>query len=417
MKPIIELHHIGKKYRLQQHERYISLRDSIATAARQLLKKDSGKEQDFWALEDINLSINPGERLGIIGKNGAGKSTLLKILSRITPPTTGHALLRGKFTSLLEVGTGFHPELTGRENIYFNGSVLGLKKAEIDRRFDAIVDFSGVALFLDMPLKKYSSGMELRLAFAVAAHLEQDILLIDEVLAVGDMDFQKKCIGKMEEISTQQGKTILFVSHNMNYISSFCNKAVLLDKGHITLSGDTAPVVSQYLSGLSLHEGSRAWQEEERPGNDIVRLISVKVTDAAGNAGNSFKVTERIAVEMKYEVLREGNILWLGHNIYNQYGINVFDTHSVSSPLYKMPHQVGIYTAVVWIPGNFLNAGNYYIGSAVFNHLQNIIHFHEKEVLMFHVYDVFDEETARGMSNNDFPGIIRPLLEWMIEKS
>ena len=231
MKPVVEVNQLGKKYKIKKTDRYLALRDTIAYSLKNIFKRTSSDKIDFWALRDINLKIEAGERLGIIGKNGAGKSTLLKLLSRVTYPTTGEALIRGRLASLLEVGTGFHPELTGRENIYLNGSILGLKKMEIKKQFDAIVDFSGVEPFLDTALKNYSSGMQLRLAFAVAAHLEPEILLIDEVLAVGDMEFQKKCLGKMEEVSKQQGRTILFVSHNMTYISSLCTKGLLLNNG------------------------------------------------------------------------------------------------------------------------------------------------------------------------------------------
>ncbi|HRO70476.1 MAG TPA: ABC transporter ATP-binding protein, partial [Chitinophagaceae bacterium] len=226
-------------------------RDVISHGIKSVFSKGKSRHEDFWALQDIDLKVESGERIGIIGRNGAGKSTLLKILSRITWPTTGEAIIRGRLASLLEVGTGFHPELTGRENIFLNGSILGLKKAEIVRQFDAIVDFSGVEKFLDTPLKHYSSGMQLRLAFAVAAHLEPEILLIDEVLAVGDMEFQKKCIGKMEEVSRKEGRTILFVSHNMSYITSLCTRGIFLEQGKISFEGSPASAIQAYFSSIS----------------------------------------------------------------------------------------------------------------------------------------------------------------------
>lgn len=246
MKPVIEIHQLGKKYRIGKAEPYLALRDVLSNTARNIFRKENADKQDFWALQDINLSIEKGERIGIIGRNGAGKSTLLKILSRVTWPTTGSAVIRGRLASLLEVGTGFHPELTGRENIYLNGSILGLRKSEINKQFDAIVDFSGIEPFLDTPLKNYSSGMQLRLAFAVAAHLEPEVLLIDEVLAVGDIEFQKKCIGKMEEVSKQHGRTVLFVSHNMAAITQLCTNSILLEDGKISYKGDTEAVISHY---------------------------------------------------------------------------------------------------------------------------------------------------------------------------
>ncbi|NBQ85315.1 MAG: ABC transporter ATP-binding protein, partial [Methylophilaceae bacterium] len=242
-KPILEIQHIGKKYRIQQSQQpYISLRDSLG----QWFKPKS-QSQDFWALNDVSFTVNAGDTIGIIGKNGAGKSTLLKILSRITPPTTGKVISRGRIASLLEVGTGFHPELSGRENVFMNGSILGMRRAEIKTHFDAIVDFAGVAQFIDTPLKHYSSGMQLRLAFAVAAFLENEILIIDEVLAVGDAEFQKKCIGKMEDVSRNQGRTVLFVSHNMKAVQQLCERIVWLQKGQVYADGPSSVLSGEYL--------------------------------------------------------------------------------------------------------------------------------------------------------------------------
>jgi lipopolysaccharide transport system ATP-binding protein len=244
MKPILEIQHITKKFKLgARQESYLSLRDVISNT----FQKKARNDKTFFALNDVTFDVYPGESIGIIGKNGAGKSTLLKILSKITPPTSGKIICRGRIASLLEVGTGFHPELSGRENIYMNGSILGMRKFEIDKHFDAIVNFSGVENFLDTPLKRYSSGMQLRLAFAVAAHLEPEILIIDEVLAVGDAEFQKKCLGKMSEIS-KSGRTVLFVSHDMNAIEQLCNKAIILQKGILKKQGETSKLISDYLN-------------------------------------------------------------------------------------------------------------------------------------------------------------------------
>jgi len=246
MKPILEIKHVSKKYTINHSGQtgYLSLRDSFSN----LFKfNKSGNKETFYALDDLTFDIYPGDSLGVIGKNGAGKSTLLKVLSKITPPSSGSILSRGRIASLLEVGTGFHPELTGRENVYLNGSILGLKKSEIEKHFDAIVDFSGIEQFIDTPLKHYSSGMQLRLAFAVAAHLEPEILIIDEVLAVGDAEFQKKCIGKMEDVS-KSGRTILFVSHNMAAIESLCNKGILLSKGKLIDQGPCREITNKYIS-------------------------------------------------------------------------------------------------------------------------------------------------------------------------
>jgi lipopolysaccharide transport system ATP-binding protein len=257
MKPIIEVHNLSKKYKIGAVQpRYLSLRDSLSTTFKGVknwvnFDKSEGLKPidntDFWALKDINFTVNAGESIGIIGRNGAGKSTLLKILSRITPPTSGRAVLRGRLASLLEVGTGFHPELTGRENVYFNGSILGLRKVEIDKQFDEIVQFSGIEQFIDTPMKNYSSGMQLRLAFAVAAHLEPEILIIDEVLAVGDAEFQKKCLGKMDEVS-RSGRTVIFVSHNMSALKELCQRGIVLKKGEIVFDGKINNAIDSYLT-------------------------------------------------------------------------------------------------------------------------------------------------------------------------
>lgn len=250
MKPIIEVNHVWKEYQKGIDRRYKSLRDTITSIPGRIFGEEKEK---FWALEDIDFRVDAGESLGIIGKNGAGKSTLLKILSRITPPTKGEIVLRGRVASLLEVGTGFHPELTGRENIFFNGSILGMKNQEIKRKFDEIVDFSGVESFIDTPLKHYSSGMQMRLAFSVAAHLESEILLIDEVLAVGDAEFQKKCIGKMDDVSKGEGKTILFVSHDLILIKNLCQFGILIKDGKIKPKKEVNLTITEYLKNLKTH--------------------------------------------------------------------------------------------------------------------------------------------------------------------
>jgi len=248
LKPIIEVKHVWKAYQKGIDRRYKSLRDTITRIPGSIFGEEKEK---FWALEDIDFKVEAGESIGIIGKNGAGKSTLLKILSRITPPTKGEIVLRGRVASLLEVGTGFHPELTGRENIFFNGSILGMKNQEIKRKFDEIVDFSGVESFIDTPLKHYSSGMQMRLAFSVAAHLESEILLIDEVLAVGDAEFQKKCIGKMDDVSKGEGKTILFVSHQLPIIKKLCPNGILITNGSVALNGSIDRVIQKYQNQLN----------------------------------------------------------------------------------------------------------------------------------------------------------------------
>lgn len=254
MLPILEIKNISKKFRIQHEQQpYLSLRDSVTSFFKSPFSsgRDGDGLEDFWALKDISFNVYPGESIGIIGKNGAGKSTLLKILSKITPPTEGKIISRGRIASLLEVGTGFHPELTGRENVFLNGSILGMKRKEIQNKFDEIVDFSGVEKFLDTPLKHYSSGMQLRLAFAVAAFLEPEILLIDEVLAVGDAEFQRKCLGKMDDVTKKEGKTVLFVSHNMAAVENLCAKSILLHEGEIAKNGSSTDVIYHYQTVLA----------------------------------------------------------------------------------------------------------------------------------------------------------------------
>lgn len=272
MLPIIEIQSVSKKFKIS-HEisPYLSLRDKLVDF---LKFKSTQQHEDFWALKDISFNVMHGESIGIIGKNGAGKSTLLKILSKITPPTSGRVIGRGRIASLLEVGTGFHPELTGRENIYLNGSILGMKKKEIDSKFDEMVDFAGTEKFLDTLLKHYSSGMQLRLAFSVAAFLEPEVLVIDEVLAVGDAEFQKKCLGKMEDVS-KSGRTILFVSHNMAAVDSLCNKAILLNEGTIAFSGATRHVIDAYQKVLENTSGTHAGTIVPRKNNGVVKKVEL----------------------------------------------------------------------------------------------------------------------------------------------
>jgi lipopolysaccharide transport system ATP-binding protein len=273
MKPILEVQHITKKFKIgAKQERYLSLRDALANP----FKKKEREANTFLALDDVCFDVMPGESIGIIGRNGAGKSTLLKILSRITPPSSGKIICRGRVASLLEVGTGFHPELSGRENVYMNGSILGMRKAEINKHFDSIVDFSGVEKFLDTPLKRYSSGMQLRLAFSVAAFLEPEILIIDEVLAVGDAEFQKKCLNKMKDVSMNEGRTVLFVSHDMNAIKSLSKTAILLDSGKVAKNDTVGEVIPLYLNRIKL---TNKWNRPEASAAPHFTNVSIVVKD------------------------------------------------------------------------------------------------------------------------------------------
>src|SRR5438270_2774939 len=296
MKPIISVEKLGKAYYIgQQLDTHVTFRDTLAKLAKAPLerwRRRVGPEADaqdaFWAIRDINFDVQRGEVVGLIGRNGAGKSTLLKVLSRITEPTEGRAVLRGRVASLLEVGTGFHPELTGRENIFLNGAILGMRKAEISRKFDQIVDFAEIEKFLDTPVKRYSSGMYVRLAFAVAAHLEPEILIVDEVLAVGDAQFQKKCLGKMESVSRREGRTVLFVSHNMAAVEALCSSAMVLASGAMIARGDTLSMVQTYLNQVGRMQAASLIDRVDREGTGELRFIGTGVADGRGQSVASF---------------------------------------------------------------------------------------------------------------------------------
>jgi len=306
--PVIQVENLGKSYRLrhEQQERYVALRDVMARKIKGILNPKSSIQnpksvEDFWALKEVSFDVQRGDVLGIIGRNGAGKSTLLKLLSRITEPTTGRIRIRGAVASLLEVGTGFHPELTGRENIYLNGAILGMTREEIRRKFDEIVAFAEVERFLDTPVKRYSSGMSVRLAFAVAAHLEPEILVVDEVLAVGDAAFQKRCMGKMGEVAKNEGRTVLFVSHQMAAVENLCKTGILLERGRIVEKGAAGDVIRKYITGLSkLAEISLA-DRTDRKGSGEIRFTSVTLQNEKREAINSFTSGGKSIFVMKYE--------------------------------------------------------------------------------------------------------------------
>lgn len=318
MKPILEIQSISKKFRINHEQQpYLSMRDSIAS-----IFKDRSTKEDFWALKDVSFDVMPGDTVGIIGKNGAGKSTLLKVLSKITPPTSGKIIGRGRIASLLEVGTGFHPELSGRENIFMNGSILGMRHAEIQRNFDAIVDFAGVEKFLDTPLKHYSSGMQLRLAFAVAAFLENEILIIDEVLAVGDAEFQKKCIGKMEDVS-KSGRTVLFVSHNMGSLRSICKKGIILNKGSLSLIAPIAETVDHYLKVQSISSESFLDLTKYAKLNKEAHALSILSKRENGTQTNLFFAGEKLCIEIEFYLSSAISNFIIGIGIVSEEGANV----------------------------------------------------------------------------------------------
>ncbi|WP_291301875.1 ABC transporter ATP-binding protein [Desulfovibrio sp. MES5] len=328
MKPIISVEGLGKSYTIRHEGQtpYKSLREEIFKLPKRLLHKGSQSQEEFWALKDVNFDIMPGDRVGIIGRNGAGKSTLLKLLSRITEPTTGRITLRGRVASLLEVGTGFHPELTGRENIFLNGAILGMSRAEVRRKFDEIVDFAGVEKFLDTPVKRYSSGMYVRLAFAVAAHLEPEILIVDEVLAVGDIDFQKKCLGKMEGIG-KEGRTVLFVSHNLSSVQQLCNRAVLLRNGLVVMDdSDVLSVISKYTN-----DGSAmltAWKNTGMFQNAEVVPMEMCLKFPSGNiVDRPIEYDEEVYIEILAEIRQAPVFFDIAYSVFSEDGTQLYSNN------------------------------------------------------------------------------------------
>lgn len=427
MTTVILAEGLGKKYLIshQPKERYTALRDVLAARAKRLskgiLRPFSGSanaaaktREEFWALKDLSFEVQEGDRVGIIGRNGAGKSTLLKILSRITDPSEGRVKIKGRVASLLEVGTGFHPELTGRENIYLNGAILGMSRAYIKRKFDEIVSFSEVEKFLDTPVKRYSSGMYVRLAFAVAAHLETEILVVDEVLAVGDAQFQKKCLGVMGDVGNS-GRTLLFVSHNMATITSLCRKAILLESGRIKKIGPTSDVVMNYYTNEMISPALIDFSSAKRfVGDRHARLLSGAVRNSKREYSIEINISESVEIEMQYEVI-DGNdsIFEPNFHFYTADGVCAF----VSSDTARRSHKKGVYVARCHIPANFLNEGSYFVGLALTSFEKGVVvHFFERSALSFNVYDPIHGVPTRSDWAGPILGVVRPLLTWSTER-
>jgi lipopolysaccharide transport system ATP-binding protein len=410
MEPIISVRGLGKSYRIQTGERkpYRTLRDDLADFGKGLLKGQWGnsKTEEFWALKDIDFDVYPGEVVGIIGRNGAGKSTLLKVLSRVVQPTTGEAVLKGRVASLLEVGTGFHPELTGRENIFMSGAVMGMKKIEIEQKFDEIVAFSEIEKFLDTPVKRYSSGMYVRLAFAVAAHLEPEILLVDEVLAVGDAAFQKKCLGRMEDATAKEGRTVLFVSHNMTALQSLCKTAILLENGSIIKNGQSNEVVTHYLKIASDSNRKQIWDDlETAPGNEYIRLKRVCITPDSTEILENITVLTPIKIEFDFWNFLLDTVLNLSIVIYNLEEVCIFN--SISDPE-NFPN--GLIRGICYIPGDLLNADIYRIRLLIVKD-SSIPLLDYEDAGSFEVHDI----ARQGNWYGKWIGAVRPQLEWTTE--
>ncbi|MCK9344981.1 MAG: polysaccharide ABC transporter ATP-binding protein [Candidatus Pacebacteria bacterium] len=413
---IIEIKNIGKKYKItHERGRYVALRDVLAGVLKApfkflkyKIKQVAGleKQEDFWALKDLNLTIKKGEVVGIIGRNGAGKSTLLKILSQITPPTTGEIKIRGTVGSLLEVGTGFHPELTGRENIFLNGAILGMKRSEIARKFDEIVAFAEIEKFLDTPVKYYSSGMYVRLAFSVAAHMEPDILIVDEVLAVGDAEFQKKCMGKMQDITEKKGRTILFVSHNINAIQQLCNKSILLEKGNIVMFDTTDKVVDHYLNDT---KGLNAVSEFNTNHGKDVQVSKITILNKNNTPAARIPISEDFSIKLNLEVNNDvtGVIITLQFS----YQGEVVLISSISDQAEKLSDfKKGDYEVIVSVPKFLFNVGHYHFDVTVDKVFVERLDI--RQYIGFEIQDINNPKTAAYNGQN--LGVMASILDYKV---
>jgi lipopolysaccharide transport system ATP-binding protein len=424
----IRVENLGKQYRIgAKQERYNrfteQVMDSITAPIRRAkqaiqrsnVETSSRSSDTIWALKDVSFEVQRGEVVGIIGRNGAGKSTLLKILSRITEPTTGRVDLHGRVSSLLEVGTGFHPELTGRENVYLNGAILGMRREEIEHKFDEIVEFSGVEQFLDTPVKRYSSGMQVRLAFAVAAHLEPEIMLVDEVLAVGDAEFQRRCLGKMKDVA-QGGRTVLFVSHNMGAVTALCQRAIMLKEGHVEADGGAEEVVSQYMSGPSQASSEAVWPDAcAAPGDALVRLRAVRVLDSNRAPRSEFLTNQPIRVVLEFDLARLDPALCIGFDLTSPHGIVARSYHNDGYEKDWPPLREGHNCLECELPAGLLNAGTYGISPRISLHnLRWIVHVDDVVTfgaILGHGVSPFWNTLSAGKR----PGVAAPILPWHSE--
>ena len=368
--------------------------------------------EELWSLRDVSFEVRRGEVVGLIGRNGAGKSTLLKVMSRIVEPTSGRAEIFGRVGTLLEVGTGFHPELTGRDNIYLSGIILGMSKSEIAKKFDEIVAFSDIEKYIDTPVKRYSTGMYVRLAFAVGAHLEPEILIVDEVLAVGDTQFQQKCMNKMQEVGAQ-GRTVLFVSHNLQAVTRLCQRALLLDKGKVIADGPASHVASTYLHAGYSAGPIKEWDDiEKAPGDETVRLRAVRVRGCDGKVTHAVDIRQAFALELEIDVLRPNLILSPCVVLVNQEGVELFEAFDLDPDWRRRPRPTGRYVSTAWVPGNLLAEGSFFVSPACISQMPYREQFYEREVIAFQIVDSLAGDSARGDFTGDMLGVVRPMLKW-----
>ena len=431
----IEVSNLSKRYRIglkeELHDTFVGSMTSWLKSPLSNYKRvhslasfsgDGESDDVIWALKDVSFEIKRGEVVGIIGENGAGKSTLLKILSRIIEPTNGQAIVNGNVSSLLEVGTGFHPELTGRENVFLNGAILGMTRKEIDQKFEEIIDFSGIERFIDTPVKRYSSGMYVRLAFSVAAHLEPEIFLVDEVLAVGDHKFRDKCLGKMKSIS-RSGRTILFVSHNLGAIQQLCDRAVVIQNGQIKFEGKTDSAIDKYLGSGKNEQGEKLWLTQSEtswtknlmPGEEVVYLKAVRVLNKLGEVCTEFSVRDEVFLQMEFDLKRDFDYLECSYFLYNKRGELVIYTVDDSRIHGQWRRLKGSYCLMCLIPKDLLNQGQIFVTSAIAG--DKVVYTMERNVVSFSVKDNSDPEGARGLlRDTKWPAAsVRPKLDWKAE--
>lgn len=418
--PAIKVQGLYKEYVVghaqQQHGTFYDLLSHTLKAPLKRLRNLGGQTEEterFWALQDVNFEIQPGEVVGVIGRNGAGKSTLLKILSRITAPTKGKIEVRGRLASLLEVGTGFHPELSGRENIYLNGAILGMSRREVARKFDEIVAFAEIEKFIDTPVKRYSSGMYVRLAFAVAAHLETDVLLVDEVLAVGDAKFQKRCLGKMKDVASQ-GRTALFVSHNMLAVQRLCSRAVWLESGQVRSTGDVSEVVGDYLRDGVDERRERVWESPETaPGNSSVAIARLAVEPLKPDADGSITIATGVRLIFEYWNRLPGAALNLSLHVFSGDDTLVLNAVPLAEKnWFGKPFPEGRFRCVCELPPHLLNADKYRVELLIVRDQSHII-YRDDSAIAFEVSETPTENTAW---HGRFPGVVRPQLNWTTEQ-
>jgi lipopolysaccharide transport system ATP-binding protein len=416
----LEFNHVSKRYRVRSDD--ATTRDTIGNPITRPLRRLRRRSEEFWAVRDVSFQVARGESLGIIGHNGAGKSTILKLLANITSPSAGEIKISGRLSALIEVGSGFHPELSGRENVYLSGSIMGMRRREIDAKLDSIVEFAGVRQFIDTPVKRYSSGMYVRLGFAIAAHLDPEILLLDEVLAVGDAAFQSKCMQRIKELEAG-GTTIVFISHDLTAVERLCQRVILMRHGQIVLEGRPRDVIKEYHQAAAVpgsvaanaHTGAvKVWPDDsDAPGNEVLKVRSVRVRTRDGRTVSEVDIREPVGIEVEYDVTEAGHLLIPNYHFVNEDGLHLFSVQDVDSEWRRRPRPAGRYVSTAWIPGNFLSSGTLAVDVALSTHVPLVrVHALVQAIVAFEVIDSFDGSGVRGDYLGEYPGVVRPLVDW-----